>query len=1543
MVALGKQVSLGAMLLLAGMGAHEHASRRSVAPRGAGSREEASEQRAAWLVASTHRHAGSRPEVSLELPADGISSDLFTIREARGGRLAARRIGLGASRGRKEGDAIVYGEGTSDTDARVFPTAHGVEDLWVARGPGSEPGYDLELPRGWCAVQVALPGLVEIRDTSGNARLRVWMKRAWDAAGREVPVEPKVVGCSRVRAAFEERHVTRWPLQIDPEWTAAVKMATPRYQHTATRLSDGRILIAGGDFARVGPAEAYDPRTGTFTSVGPMSGSRANHTATLLPDGRVLVTGGDEEPEYHRDPRKPKATAEVFDPKLNTFSPAGDLLGARSHHTATLLPGGKVLLAGGIDANGDARADAEVYDGNSLSTSSAPIALPLRRTNHSAVLLADGSVLLVGGDGVGPELDQVGADLSHATPSIAQMSEPRAGQGTVLLPSGKVLIAGYASSDLFDPVTRTITKLDGGSPSAGITVALPSGRVLLAGGTGGNGFGPTYSTAFLFDARGGEERSFLPVAPLAASRELATVTWLSSGLALVAGGFDRNTNETLDTVELYDPGEGQVESTGSMLETRHHATATLLDSGEVVVIGGRPAPGDGGAEIYDPSTRVFRAPRSMVIPRAEHTTTKLPSGLLVVAGGVATGELTPMPDTEIFDPATGWFRPGEPMTGARAGHGAALLSTGEVLMIGGNVGDHHELRRVDGTFFDLGPELTRYWPTATPLDGGRALIAGGRLETVHTPTNLMAIFENGQFTAVPQPSPPTQGRAQHTASRLFDGTVLLAGGSQGEHMNEVPTASFEVIDAQGKLIRSGSLTTPRLTHSATPLVGEKRVLIAAGSGQTTAEVLDTVTGDSTLVQGELPEIMDTHAAARLLDGRVVILGGLHPDGSAVAGAVVYDPSAPAGSQLTFENTHVRTRHTATVLSSGKLLLVGGADRGDGGDFAHLSAVTSASLFDPSPVARTFSDAGTMSEARLDHTATRLDGDRVLVTGGQTSSVKIALDSIDLWSAEKGFEPWGHLTTARANHAAIRLRNGKVLVTGGWSLGASLASAEVLDADSHSVRAAAAMKHARHGHALALLPSGRVLVAGGLDDAGDPVATAEIFDPSTGIFSEITTGTSPIWTDAHASVLPSGEVLIVGLQIAYRFDESTGELLLAGAPPDNAFGAGVLPGGRLTVCGLDFCDTATETGQSTGRVRSGAQRDGHTLSLLLTGELFGAGASPAFARQTHSYRSFPREAMRPTIADTPKLVAGTPAQVAGTRFMHLTGPGGDTLGAFPHILPQVVFVPEASGAPLTAPVLTWSDTAIRFTAPRTPYTGGGWLHVLVDGVPSIGVWTTLDPVAAGGACSLDGECSTGHCAEGVCCDQACEEGCRSCVASKTGDVDGVCKPIPEDEAPRFGCEPTASVCSPSGLCDGAGECAFPPAGTTCDDPPGGTCSRGDCVAKCTSNLDCAAGYLCWIDGRCVPPEDPGDDGGCACHVGSPGEAPRFTSVLLSAIAAGLLALRRGARSRPCPRRLAAGKLRDGVRRPQERLRLPAHLRAAPGAAPRPAERFARPAR
>src|SRR6266536_358391 len=322
----------------------------------------------------------------------------------------------------------------------------------------------------------------------------------------------------------------------------------------------------------------------SWVTTGSLVTARSDHTATLLPSGKVLVAGG-------RDSGGKLDRAELYDPVAGTWTNTGRLDHARAGHTATLLPSGKVLVAGG-EAN--LPSSAELYD-PATGTWSTTGSLGCARDHHTATLLASGKVLVAGGV--------------------------------------------VCSAELYDPAMGTWTFTGNLNVGRGQHTAtlLPSGKVLVAGGQN-----PSYlNSAGLYDPETG---MWTWTGPLATARYDHTATLLPSGQVLVAGG--QNPSD-LSSVELYDPVAGTWSSTGSLGTARSAHTATLLPSGKVLVAGGAGT----SAELYNPVAGTWSNTGPLGTARYAHTATLLPSGKVLVAGGVGPAPF--LSSAELYDPVTG--------------------------------------------------------------------------------------------------------------------------------------------------------------------------------------------------------------------------------------------------------------------------------------------------------------------------------------------------------------------------------------------------------------------------------------------------------------------------------------------------------------------------------------------------------------------------------------------------------------------------------------------------------------------------------------------------------------------------------------------------------------------------------------------------------------------------------------------------------------------------------------------------------------------------
>jgi hypothetical protein len=206
-------------------------------------------------------------------------------------------------------------------------------------------------------------------------------------------------------------------------------MNQAREAFTLTLLANGRALAAGG-LGTNGPlasAEVFDPGTGLWTSTGSMTTNRAFHTATLLSNGKVLVTGGTTGSGQSAFNLQ---SAELYDPSAGTWTAANPMIEPRSDHTASLLPNGKVLVAGGARSD-DYPTLTELYDPAS-GTWTPTVPLVAGRQDHSAVVLHNGTVLIISGFNVGPL--EVGGEELYDPASMA--AAPIRLAGAAKVPNG---------------------------------------------------------------------------------------------------------------------------------------------------------------------------------------------------------------------------------------------------------------------------------------------------------------------------------------------------------------------------------------------------------------------------------------------------------------------------------------------------------------------------------------------------------------------------------------------------------------------------------------------------------------------------------------------------------------------------------------------------------------------------------------------------------------------------------------------------------------------------------------------------------------------------------------------------------------------------------------------------------------------------------------------------------------------------------------------------------------------------------------------------
>lgn len=316
-------------------------------------------------------------------------------------------------------------------------------------------------------------------------------------------------------------------------------------------------------------------------------------------------------------------------------------------------------------------------------------------------------------------------------------------------------------------------------------------------------------------------------------------------------------------------------------------------------------------------------------------------------------------------------------------------------------------------------------------------------------------------------------RANHTSTLLSNGKVLICGGFGGSGTENNPYRSTELYDPRkGSFETAANMSIGRSGHTATVLKNGKVLIVGGWTGRynirRSAELYDPATG-SFVPTGDMVMERAGNTATLLADGRVLITGGEDRNENALASAEIYDPTTTTFT-LTGSMNDPRGQHTATALPKGKVLIVGGGS----GHYPNQTVYRSAELYDPAT--GKFSYAGQMAVARHKHATILLPSGMVLVVGGSDNrDWRGEYSSAEIYDpARAAFEPTGNMSASRFKIPA----------------------------------------------ALALLPNGRVLIAGGGD-------FAEVYDESKGMFTRVEGSLGAARLFASVTLLPGGETLITG--------------------------------------------------------------------------------------------------------------------------------------------------------------------------------------------------------------------------------------------------------------------------------------------------------------------------------------------------------------------------------------------------------------------------------
>jgi hypothetical protein len=297
------------------------------------------------------------------------------------------------------------------------------------------------------------------------------------------------------------------------------------------------------------------------------------------------------------------------------------------------------------------------------------------------------------------------------------------------------------------------------------------------------------------------------------------------------------------------------------------------------------------------------------------------------------------------------------------------------------------------------------------------------------------------------------------------------------------------------------------------------VLLAVATGAPATPGRLVPTGNTTVARF-------SHTATMLRNGKVLVAGGMTRNGVWLDSAELYDPAS--GRFTAVNRLHSqRAGATATLLTNAKVLIAGGSD-GSG------KSLASAEVYDPET--DSFSATGNLSTPRSHAIAVLLKTGKVLIAGGNASGDDDQLTTAEIYDPATGhFTPTGSMHTRRSAFTAVTLKDGRILVAGGLSGGQYPyhkveATAEIYDPETGRFAETGGMEFPRYKQGAALLPDGKVLVAGGSNEIGRQItySSTEIFDPPTGKFSPGPTMKFPRYKLLSGVVaLNDGRILLAG--------------------------------------------------------------------------------------------------------------------------------------------------------------------------------------------------------------------------------------------------------------------------------------------------------------------------------------------------------------------------------------------------------------------------------
>ncbi len=870
-------------------------------------------------------------------------------------------------------------------------------------------------------------------------------------------------------------------------WSPTGSMGTARYNHTATLLNDGRVLICGGQDnagAALSSCEHYTPTSctaGAFTVDTPLQQARYNHTAILLKDAKVWFAGGRNPAIVATGGYLPTTERYIPNPAgagLGTFQSASPMIEARSQHTATLMGDGKALVVGGYNfrdvlANTGITESAEIYDPISNSVSPAA-SMSARRSAHSVALSADGSVNVFGGLGnvtttyltlgklnLASNAMQAGSLITFGAPIAIPTATVTGGAALVNLDFllSKAVVGQIQNGEIWlsSPAIRTAWGAINLTP-ASETVAAIGARILLAGSVAGCRlpFPPVFANCGNIQTPSG--------APIGVSQLQGQVVF--NRLAIAFGGTPIVTAGNL----FFAPTPITAAVPNATLAAGSNFTTTVSISLDKAFIGRTLSGGlinlaAGTTLVQISSFTVDITSGAGVIPAAPITAGPL--------GAFGTASF-PITFTGLEGAIT--FT-GLPPQSYASGMAIPFAGANETVNASGIVTYVTNGANVTGETFsiDVGTIVVR-----------KMIFAD--FETYNPKTNAWDLFPLEGFVTANE-------RYGHSATLLTNNDLLLSGGRPCALAGCAAQVAQPFVD---RPVFIGGLNFKAALGAST----QKRAF---------------------------------HTSTLLPDGTILAAGGTNGP-SILRSAEIFDPVTETFALTAVPMRYVRDLHTATLLPNGRVLIAGGFTT----NAISTGSTNTAEIYYPDT--HVFLETTPMISSRSNHTAVMLPDGRVFAAGGYgTNSLganDVASDTAEIYiSTQARWIPAANMPAGceRAIHATVQLKDGRIMLIGGVNSSGVLTTSALYNptlntwdcASVPAIGTPAAPAIGLRSHSATLLFDGRVLVAGGNDGLGE-ANKSFIYDPAGNAWSE--PAPLPLLHprfNHSATLLPNGNVMISG--------------------------------------------------------------------------------------------------------------------------------------------------------------------------------------------------------------------------------------------------------------------------------------------------------------------------------------------------------------------------------------------------------------------------------